>query len=57
MKVVNKEFLKDRDKFDDDYDYSKLDQECPKCHREYDEIDFDFQICHHCGHNNSEKYE
>lgn len=24
---------------------------CPNCGREYDEIDFEYQICHRCKHN------
>jgi hypothetical protein len=36
--------------FDDDIDETAgfLDI-CPDCHRELDEIDFDWQMCSHCG--------
>jgi|SRR6185503_2474184 len=34
---------------DDDND--GLHDNCPRCGREYDEIDREFQICHHCKHN------
>lgn len=26
---------------------------CPNCHREYDEVDHEYQICHLCGFDNS----
>lgn len=29
--------------------------DCPKCGREYDEIDQDYQICHHCGYDAEKK--
>ncbi|MBA7535878.1 hypothetical protein ES705_28137 [subsurface metagenome] len=28
---------------------------CPNCGREYDDIDFDYQICHYCDYDNSQK--
>lgn len=36
----------------EDEDEVVLDWECPNCHREYDEIDYEFQICHICKFNN-----
>lgn len=30
-----------------------LDTICPNCKREYDAIDIDYQICHHCNFNNN----
>lgn len=27
---------------------------CPVCWNEYDEIDFEYQICHLCKYNNNE---
>ena len=41
----------DYDDFDDDEDYG--DYSCPKCGKEYDEIDHEYQICHHCKFNNN----
>lgn len=38
----------DNDYFDDD-DYEGLCEQCPKCGRSYDDIDFDFQCCSKCG--------
>lgn len=32
---------------DDQEDGSLLDN-CPNCGKEYDEIDYEYQICHHC---------
>ena len=26
---------------------------CPKCGREYDDIDYEYQICHYCNHARS----
>jgi hypothetical protein len=31
-----------------------LDTNCPKCHREYDEIDYEYQICHYCNYENKQ---
>lgn len=28
------------------------DENCPNCGIEYDEIDYEYQICHHCKHEN-----
>lgn len=38
--------------FDIDEEEFQLDNQCPACGRDYDEIDYEFQICHHCGHQN-----
>lgn len=32
-----------------------LDISCPNCKRQYDAIDIDYQICHHCNFNNNKK--
>lgn len=40
------------DFFDDNPPEGDLD--CPNCGREYDEIDFEFQICHFCKFNNND---
>jgi hypothetical protein len=37
-----------------DFDEDQLDENCPNCGREYDEIDWEYQICHHCKFNNNE---
>ncbi len=29
------------------------DEICPSCCNEYDDADFDFQICHICGFDNN----
>lgn len=42
--------------FDDDED-DNMDLDCPKCNREYDEIDYEYQICHRCGFNNNKPKE
>ena len=34
---------------EDDNDNSKLYDQYPKCYRDYDEIDYEYQICHYCG--------
>lgn len=36
--------------WDDD---EKMDETCPNCHRQYDAIDYEYQICHICKFNNS----
>lgn len=33
-----------------------LDDNCPNCRREYSDKDRDYQMCHHCGHDNSLKF-
>lgn len=33
----------------------ELDLDCPSCGKEYDEIDFDYQICNYCGYDNNEE--
>lgn len=30
-----------------------LDDTCPYCGTEYDDIDYEYQICHRCGHDNN----
>lgn len=35
---------------------SKVHQQCPKCGRDYDDADFDFQICHFCGWDAIDEY-
>ena len=30
-----------------------LDDNCPNCGKEYDEIDYEYQICHLCKHVNN----
>lgn len=41
----------------EDWDYdeeeSQLPEFCPNCGYEYDEIDYEYQICHVCGYNNN----
>lgn len=39
--------------FDDDEEDINLDSQCPYCGITYDEIDYEYQICHHCKHNNN----
>lgn len=39
------------DDADDDFE-TPLDEVCPNCHIEYDEIDYEYQICHHCRFDN-----
>jgi len=36
------------DEYDEDDD--GLLHNCPSCQREYDAIDYEYQICHICGH-------
>jgi len=38
---------------DEDDDEVILDENCPNCGREYDEIDYEYQICHICDHINN----
>ena len=39
--------------FDVDEDEIKLDQDCPNCGKHYDDIDYEYQICHICNHDNN----
>jgi hypothetical protein len=43
--------------WDEDSEELELDDNCPNCGKEYDEIDKEFQICHLCGFNNNHKCE
>ena len=40
---------------DDDFDdgEEQLDESCPNCGIEYDDVDYEYQICHWCGFQNS----
>lgn len=42
--------------YSDDEDDNGMFHFCPNCDREYDEIDYDFQICSRC-HFDAEKSE
>ena len=37
----------------EDEDLDNLDGICPNCNKEYDEIDYEYQICHICKFNNT----
>ena len=39
----------------EDDDDSDLDDSCPHCGREYDEIDYEYQMCHFCKYENQEE--
>ncbi|QIP16794.1 hypothetical protein G8759_31215 [Spirosoma aureum] len=41
------------DEWDDDRPDPNLDTHCPVCNREYDAIDYEFQICHICKYENT----
>ena len=41
--------------FDEDLGEELMDEFCPNCGREYDEIDYEYQICHICKFNNNTK--
>ena len=42
----------DDEYYDDDND--GLDDYCPSCRIEYDEVDREYQICHHCKYDNNQ---
>lgn len=46
--------MKDNQDYYEDEDLCHMDDRCPNCGIEYDEIDFEYQICHHCKHNNND---
>ena len=48
--------FEDDDYFDMDGEEEKLDDDCPYCGAEYDEIDREYQICSKCGFNNNNKH-
>ena len=37
------------DFYDDEYYENQPHEDCPKCGRHYDDIDFDYQSCSKCG--------
>lgn len=39
--------------FDEEFNDYKLDDYCPNCGTAYDDIDYEYQICHYCKHNNN----
>ncbi len=39
----------EEDYFDDEYYEGEPNQDCEKCGRSYNDIDFDFQFCSKCG--------
>lgn len=41
--------------YDDDYYEGQHCESCPKCGRDYDDIDFDFQSCSKCGWDESKQ--
>ena len=43
------------DFYDDEYYENQPHEDCPKCGRHYDDIDFDYQICSHCKYNAESK--
>lgn len=45
----------DSDNVKDDWEDDEQvgDLYCPNCGHEYDEIDYEYQICHICGFNNN----
>lgn len=45
--MSKEEFYDDEDSLYED----ELETECPKCGRDYDEIDYEYQICSKCGWN------
>lgn len=47
--------IEPEDFLDDDEPHG--DYNCPNCGREYDEIDYEYQICHICKFNNNPKDE
>lgn len=38
-------------------DEPELDEHCPNCGEDYDGVDYEYQICHHCDFNNNNKNE
>jgi len=38
--------------FNEDFEEKEGDDNCPNCGKEYDEIDHEYQICHHCNFEN-----
>lgn len=47
--AVNGSIESDPEMYDDEYYEGQPDECCPKCGRDYDDIDFDFQSCSKCG--------
>jgi hypothetical protein len=52
MEALGKAAGFETSRLDDDDDYDGLDDVCPNCHTEYDQVDREYQICHLCGHHN-----
>ena len=47
LKQMHEEFYED--------DEIILPDTCPKCRKRYDEIDYEYQICHRCKYDNNKK--
>lgn len=41
--------------YDEEWEEMQPYEHCPKCGRDYDDIDFDYQSCSKCGWDESEK--
>ncbi len=41
--------------YDDFNDMVLLDEYCPDCGEYYDEIDYEYQICHYCKYDLSQR--
>lgn len=41
--------------YDDEYYENQPHENCPKCGRDYDDIDFDYQSCSKCGWDEAEQ--
>lgn len=51
MKTLNNDY---ENYYDDLYNDSLLEH-CPNCGELYDDIDFEYQICHYCKFDNSQR--
>ena len=43
--------------FESEEEEDNLDESCPNCGKQYDDIDFEYQICHYCKFNNNKSSE
>ena len=41
----------DIEQFDEEYYENQPYEQCPKCGRDFDDIDFDYQACSKCGYD------
>jgi len=50
--IIYNEGIDPEEDLKDDLDDEQMDEFCPSCGEEYDEVDYEYQICHKCQYIN-----